>query len=473
MGCALGSLLSSVTCCCGSAACGLCCKAAPSMKTSTSTRLAYALLLIVGACMSAIALAPGLGTTLNKVLPGVCTNISIPFVINHGQLIDCTSIIGYFAVYRICFSMACFFGIMMLIMAYVQSSRDPRSYIQNGFWFFKVLAVGAIGFGSFYIPAGSSFEQVFMYFGIVGGFLFILVQLILLVDFAHSWNESWVEKFEEGKSHFYYWLLIFTGFFYVLAITIAILGYVYYASAAGCGLHIFFITFNLLLCVGATFISVLPSVQEHNPTSGILQASFVSVYVMYLTWSAMSNNSNRACNPSLLDIVDGKALTPLIINGTTTTTTPTPGEKTTTPSMLDFPSIISLCLWLLVILYSTFTSASKGSKLMNVGSPRETTNLNSMEDGPDSDNEHADRQHVWDDEKDEVSYSYSGCHFIFVLASLYVMMTLTNWYRPTSDLASFSANEPSMWVKIVSSWFCIVIYVWTCVAPLVLKDREF
>ena len=82
-------------------------------------------------------------------------------------------------------------------------------------------------------------------------------------------------------------------------------------------------------------------------------------------------------------------------------------------------------------------------------------------------------QNVWDDEKEGVAYSYSGCHFVFMLASLYVMMTLTNWYKPASDLSSFTANEPSMWVKIVSSWLCVLIYIWTCIAPLVLRDRNF
>lgn len=86
--------------------------------------------------------------------------------------------------------------------------------------------------GAFYIPQNGSFEQVFMYFGIVGGFLFILIQLILLIDFAHSWNESWVEKFEDGDKEYYYGLLIFTGFFYCVALTVAILGYVYYASVS-------------------------------------------------------------------------------------------------------------------------------------------------------------------------------------------------------------------------------------------------
>jgi len=45
--------------------------------------------------------------------------------------------------------------------------------------------------------------------------------------------------------------------------------------------------------------------------------------------------------------------------------------------MLDSASIISLILWFLVILYSTFTSASKGSQL--IGSSKERTSLNDNE----------------------------------------------------------------------------------------------
>jgi hypothetical protein len=36
-----------------------------------------------------------------------------------------------------------------------------------------------------------------------------------------------------------------------------------------------------------------------------------------------------------------------------------------------------------------------------------------------------------------------------------------------------NANEPAMWVKISSSWVCLLLYCWTLVAPLILRDREF
>jgi len=471
MGCGIGSLVSSVACCCGSAACSLCCKACPSMKNSTSTRLAYSFFLITATIFSCIALIPGLGKTLDSLLPGICTNISF-IIVDHNQMIDCHSILGYFAVYRICFALACFFFLFMIIMVYVRSSRDPRAYIQNGFWFFKALALIGLLVGAFYIPRNGAFEEVFMYFGLVGGFLFIVIQLILIIDFVHSWNESWVEKFENGQREYYYGLLFFTVFFYAAAITVVVLGYIFYASNAGCGLHIFFITFNLVLCLVASVISFLPKVQEHNPTSGILQSSFVSLYVMYLTWSAMSNNSNRACNPSLLGIIEHGKYTPTstaspVVANTTAFSPIVPYQPT---HSLDAPSIVSLVLWFLVILYSSFSSASKGDKLISGGNGKERTSLT---DGEPEDSKDLDRQKVWDDEREQVAYSYSGCHLIFFLASLYVMMTLTNWYKPSNDLNSFTANEPSMWVKISSSWLCIVLYIWTCIAPCVLEGRDF
>jgi Serine incorporator (Serinc) len=35
------------------------------------------------------------------------------------------------------------------------------------------------------------FDAVWMYVGMVGGALFIILQLILLVDAAHKWHSKW------------------------------------------------------------------------------------------------------------------------------------------------------------------------------------------------------------------------------------------------------------------------------------------
>ena len=70
------------------------------------------------------------------------------------------------------------------------------------FWAIKYLVlIGAI-VGAFFIPEdeAGTFGTTWMYFGLIGGFCFILIQLVLVVDFAHRWAESWVDKYEETSS---------------------------------------------------------------------------------------------------------------------------------------------------------------------------------------------------------------------------------------------------------------------------------
>lgn len=83
------------------------------------------------------------------------------------------------------------------------------------------------------------------------------------------------------------------------------------------------------------------------------------------------------------------------------------------------------------------------------------------------------KQVVWDDEEDGLTYVYSAFHFLMMLATLYVMVMLTNWLRPENDLKTLSTSSASYWVRMVSSWVCLILYLWTMIAPILFPDREF
>ncbi|XP_060692325.1 serine incorporator 1-like [Hemiscyllium ocellatum] len=474
MGSVLGvcSLASLVPCLCSSAPC-LLCTCCPNSKNSTVTRLIYAFILLLGTLVACIMLAPGMETQLKKI-PGFCEDgfgTQIPTI--HGA-VNCNVLVSYKSVYRICFGLAVFFFLFSLLLINVKSSRDPRAAVHNGFWFFKIAAIIAITVGAFYIPEGP-FTRALFAIGTAGAFCFILIQLVLLVDFAHSWNESWVGKMEDGNSKCWYAALIsVTGLNYILAFTAVVLFYVFYTKSEGCVENKFFISFNMILCIVVSITSILPKVQESQPRSGLLQSSIITLYTMYLTWSAMSNEPDRQCNPSLLTIIKQLAsptLSPANKSESSVNVAPSPSISM---QWWDAQSVIGLILFILCLLYSSIRSSnnSQVNKLTLSGS--ETVMLDDSLAGDAVGVEEGDGiRRVHDNEQDAVQYSYSFFHFMLFLASLYIMMTLTNWYSPDADYKTMTSKWPSVWVKITSSWVCLLLYVWTLVAPLILTNRDF
>lgn len=420
----------------------------------------YALMLLLGTIAACITLSPGLQDALRKVpfcknaTSSAAVNLATPF----SGSIDCEKAVGYLAVYRICFILTCFFVLFALMMIGVRSSKDPRAGIQNGFWGLKyLLVIGGI-IGAFFIPEGS-FGSTWMWFGMIGGFLFILIQLILIIDFAHSWAEAWVGNYEETESRGWFFALMgMSVLCYAFSIAGIVLLYVFFTTGGSCDLNKFFISINLIFCIIVSVISILPVVQDKLPKSGLLQSSVVSLYVTYLTWSAVSNSPDSECNPGLWGIFGGKS------DGT--------------GSSFD---IIGLLIWMCCVLYSSLRSASSSSRITmseNMlthdngavrGSGTDNLVVNEGNDGGES----GDGKKVWDNEEETVAYSWSFFHVMFALATLYVMMTLTNWYRPNSNLEQFNQNAASMWIKAISSWLCLALYAWSLLAPVLLPDREF
>lgn len=73
------------------------------------------------------------------------------------------------------------------------------------------------------------------------------------------------------------------------------------------------------------------------------------------------------------------------------------------------------------------------------------------------------------------AYNYSGFHFIFMIASMYLIANYTNWRQPISEGGTLTFHDSSLafWAKIGIAGCINLFYGWTLVAPIMLSDREF
>ncbi|ETE69806.1 Serine incorporator 5 [Ophiophagus hannah] len=389
-----------LACCCGTAACSLCCNCCPKIKQSTSTRFMYALYFILVALISCIMMSETVAKQMKEHIYFYET------VCQHIQAGDsCEKLVGYSAVYRVCFGMACFFFIFFLFTIKINNSKSCRAYIHNGFWFIKLLILAAMCSGAFFIPDQDTFLKAWRYVGATGGFLFIIIQLILLVEFAHKTS---------GTKHNQLWygsLALVTLILYSVAAGALIVMAVFYTRADGCTFNKILLGVNGGLCLLISMVAISPCVQNRQPHSGLLQSGIISCYVMYLTFSSLSSK----------------------------------------PPEMNEKHNITICV------------PDFGQGLQ--------TDENLVE-------EHIGGkggQRVIYDEKKGTVYSYAYFHFVFFLASLYVMMTVTHWfhYEDAAIEKFFVGTWSIFWIKMASCWVCVLLYLWTLLAPLCCPTRGF
>ncbi|OBZ72638.1 Membrane protein TMS1 [Grifola frondosa] len=392
---------------------------------------------------------------------------------SHGYLkMDCEGdkCYGVLAVHRICFALALFHAILSASLIGVKDTKDNRAAIQNGWWGPKALLWLVLVVVSFFIPNG-----FFMFWGnyvaLIGASIFILLGLVLLVDFAHSWSETCLENWEQSNSNLWQWILIgSTAGMYAATIALTSVLYAFFASS-GCTLNRFFISFNLALCVIITIMCVHPTVQEYNPRSGLAQSSMVAVYCTYLIMSAVGNHEHATCNP--LRQGAGTRYTTLVLGalrkaralvgkGRKSGAVQLPpdvdghaelGVVNTQPSRTETPR------------YQALLAAVQAGAI-----PASALDEEEEEEEDDVVGE------TRDDERSGTRYNYSWFHVIFAIGAMYVAMLLTDWNVvksvPNHDQDVYiGRSEVAMWMRVVSSWLCMLLYMWSLLAPVIMPDR--
>lgn len=348
---------------------------------------------------------------------------------------------GAMSVYRITSVLGVFY-FLHAVMSLIQS-RFGWSMMQGvvaAKWGLKLvlLVVGIIV--TMFMP--NPIFMVWAWIAISGAAVFLILQLILLVDFAHSWTESWIANWDEDpeKKGWWYGLVIAMGCLYVVALGLTVAEFVLFGTGGSCSRNAVLISVNIILILLGSGISVHPIIQEANRNSGLLQSATVAAYTSYLLWSAlMSQPENGGCN----HLSGGKE---------------------------SFSAFSGALIVFVSVCYSAFRVSMKsddfliysGSRV--IGTDEEAQRIQIVK--PEEDN----------DEDDEL-FNYTFFHVCFTLATCYMAMLITNWMMVSSGDSDsnyvIDRSIASMWVKVTSSWVAHILYIWSLMGPVLLPDREW
>ncbi|GER44043.1 serinc-domain containing serine and sphingolipidbiosynthesis protein [Striga asiatica] len=323
-----------------------------------------------------------------------------------------------------------FFTLLAIFMIGVKNQKDPRDGVHHGGWMMKVICWCILVILMFFVPNGIiSFYETTSKFG---SGLFLLVQVVLLLDFVHGWNDKWV-----GYDEQYMALLVVSLVCYVATFSFSgLLFYLFTPSGHDCGLNTFFIVMTLILVFVFAVATLHPSVG-----GSILPASVISLYCMYLCYSGLASEPrDYECN----------------------------GLHRHSKAVSSSSLALGLLTTVLSVVYSAVRAGSSTTLLSPPTSPRAGSGK------PLLPLDKADEHREEEEKSKAVTYSYSFFHLIFSLASMYSAMLLTGWSTSVGESGKLvDVGWPSVWVRIVTGWATAALFIWSLVAPILFPDREF
>ncbi|XP_050240393.1 uncharacterized protein LOC126689290 [Quercus robur] len=412
--------MSCLASCCATSTCGLC-NCVASGITKRSARLAYCGLF-------------GGFLILSWVLREVAAPLleKIPWI-NTSE----THTKGWYeiqAVLRVSMGNFLFFAIFALIMIGVKDQNDKRDAWHHGGWIVKMVLWILLVVLMFFLP--NAVISVYGTLSKFGAGLFLLVQVLILLDFTHAWNDAWIEKDEQK---WYIALLVISIGCYIIAFTFSGILFIWFnPSGQDCGLNVFFIVMTMILAFAFAIIALHPAVN-----GSLLPASVISLYCAYVCYTGLSSEPHD-----------------YVCNGLNNT-------KVVTTSTL----ILGMLTTVLSVLYSALRAGSSTTFLSPPSSPKSGGKKPLLEE--EELEEGKEKEKKTDAEARPVSYSYMFFHLIFALASMYSAMLLSGWTSSSESSDLIDVGWTSVWVRICTEWVTAALFVWSLVAPLIFPDREF
>ncbi|OQR99138.1 TMS membrane protein [Achlya hypogyna] len=338
------------------------------------------------------------------------------------NLTEHSNCLGNQTIYRASFVASAFFLVLMVLSALVERGAFRGRVIFGCQW---PIFAGCLA-AAFFVP--NAVFDVYSWIAAVLSGIFILMQIIILLDFVYGIRDAILDRINDPKAQpsrlwpALYLILSVTGL--ALAVVgLAILFYYYGAS----GLGLFFLIVTSASVVLVTVLSV-----SERIGAGLLPPTCLSLYIVYLAWQA------------LLALPDFE---------------PTFSRGDDTASI----SIPSTILAALTVSYTGWRTSCSASALFRLDMP-------TVPPGDTVDSATVDVQAVTIEPRAETpSWQF---HCIMFFSGIYMAMALTNW-GVASGPYSNDTQRVSLWVQIASQWATTLLFTWSLIAPVVFPDRDF
>ena len=288
-------------------------------------------------------------------------------------------------------------------------------------------------------PATYNFnDESFEWIARVGGFLFLIFQQLLVLDFAYYFNETLLQKsgiigriaqagVDESdcglvlKNGWLLTLVAVAAFNFSVFVIAFVLLYHYFApSGTNCRDNVAIISITFSLMILAVLIQLMGS------NGSIITSSILAIYVTYLVYSALTLNPNLQCNSSVG------------FNG---------GDDRVGPV------ICGIVISFFSIAYAAIVSSKSIAAIMNSGTYTQPGVL-AIVVGKQS-NSNSGYLGTNLDFVNKLRSTILNLNFIYILLSFYIAMTLTNWgtiaYNSTLE-TSLDAGSTSMWITAAAAW---------------------
>jgi len=372
------------------------------------------------------------------------------------------------AILRVSAAAVIFFSVMLLGTIPVPTFSGEDGWrpllgegFHRGYWGAKLLIFFFLVVGSFFVS-----DEVFnndVYIGVARfvSFIFLVLQVLVLIDFAYTWNDTWLERsdvdndFADGSKGWYYALIFIMFSLFIAAFAGIICLFVFYQ---GCQHTTWFTATTLILICISIGLVVGREILFDLDQESLAPAAVVASYAAFLTWSAAQSNPNDPdnCLPEYADSVGDNGLEVFlgVLIGTGT------------------------------LIWTAFTVSNNAASLLGGGGATTETAFSSGGGGEggiyavgtdESGKEIMARDTEGYNDGDEGSSNDKlwVFHAIMITASFYMSMVLTNWGVSEVAVASgdIGDGELSMWVKIAATWGALLLYIWTLLAPYFMPDR--